>query len=71
MKQYIINTIKDMGFEYNMTAKQLADRVVSGHTVVWEYSGNVNLNGDYSAINWEEIESLPFKFEDLKQRRLI
>jgi hypothetical protein len=62
----LINTIKDMGFEYNMTAKQLADRVVSGHTTVWEYSGVIKLNSDIADVDWSKIDNAPFKYEDLK-----
>lgn len=34
----LIDAIKDVGFDYGMSAKQLADRVVAGHQVLWEDS---------------------------------
>lgn len=32
----LINAIQDVGFDYGMSAKQLADKVVAGHQVLWE-----------------------------------
>ncbi len=32
----LIYEIKDVGFDYGMSAKQVADRVVAGHLVLWE-----------------------------------
>lgn len=33
----LVNEIKDVGFDYNMSPRQVADGVVAGHVVLWEY----------------------------------
>ncbi|MGR9105436.1 MAG: multiheme c-type cytochrome [Gammaproteobacteria bacterium] len=33
----LVAEIKDVGFDYGMSARQVADKVVAGHTVVWAY----------------------------------
>jgi hypothetical protein len=62
----LIGTIKEMGFEFGMTARQLADRVVSGHTVIWEYEGSLDLAAGPESIEWRVVEAVPFRFEDLR-----
>ncbi len=37
----LINFIKIVGFDYNMSAKQVAERVVAGHLVLWERHSEV------------------------------
>jgi hypothetical protein len=37
----LINAIKGVGFDYSMSPKQIADRVVAGAAVVWEKSDTV------------------------------
>ena len=32
----LVNEISDMGFDYNMSPKEIADAVVAGHQVLWE-----------------------------------
>ena len=32
----LIDAIKGVGFDFNMRARQIADRVVAGHEVLWE-----------------------------------
>ena len=31
----LINAIKDVGFDYDMSAREVARRVVAGHQVLW------------------------------------
>jgi hypothetical protein len=62
----LIGTIQEMGFEFGMTARQLADRVVSGHTVIWEYEGSLDLAAGPESIEWRVVEAVPFRFEDLR-----
>lgn len=62
----LIGTISEMGFEYGMTAKQLADRVVSGHTVIWEYETRLGFPTSPSSVEWTVKDAVPFRFEDLK-----
>jgi hypothetical protein len=33
----LINEIKDVGFDYNMSPRDVAARVLAGHMVLWEY----------------------------------
>jgi hypothetical protein len=33
----LINEIKDVGFDYGMTPRDVADRVLAGHVVLWDY----------------------------------
>lgn len=39
----LIDAIKDVGFDYGMSAKQIADRIVQGHTVIWEKEVTINV----------------------------
>jgi hypothetical protein len=39
----LIDAIKGVGFDYGLSAKKLADRVVAGHQILWEHSKEVNL----------------------------
>jgi nitrate/TMAO reductase-like tetraheme cytochrome c subunit len=39
----LIDAIKDVGFDYGMSAKQIADRIVQGHIVVWEKEVTINV----------------------------
>ena len=32
----LLDAIQGVGFDYNMSAKEIADRVVAGHQVLWE-----------------------------------
>ena len=32
----LVNEIKDVGFDYGMSPRQVADAVVAGHQVLWE-----------------------------------
>lgn len=34
----LINEIKDVGFDYGMTPRDVADGVLAGHVVLWEYN---------------------------------
>jgi len=38
----LVNEVKEVGFDFNMTPREVADRLVEGHQVLWER--NVNLN---------------------------
>ena len=37
----LINFIKIVGFDYNLSAKEVAERVVAGHLVLWEQETEV------------------------------
>ena len=39
----LIDAIKDVGFDYGMSAKQVADRIVEGHSVIWEKQTTINI----------------------------
>jgi hypothetical protein len=39
----LIHEIKDVGFDYGMSAREVAERVVEGHVVVWERDETVEL----------------------------
>ena len=41
----LINEIKGVGFDYGLTAREVADRVVAGHQVLWEKELSVALEG--------------------------
>jgi len=62
----LIHAVQGVGFEYGMTTKQLADRVVSGNTTIWEYEGSVNIASGNREVNFSQIEAKPYRFEDLK-----
>jgi len=32
----LVNEIRDVGFDYGMSARQIADTLVAGHQVIWE-----------------------------------
>lgn len=42
----LINEIRDVGFDYNMSARDVADRLVAGHQVVWEREIVINVDGN-------------------------
>ena len=37
----LVHEIKDVGFDYNMSAREVADKVLAGHLILWER--NINL----------------------------
>jgi len=39
----LINEIKDVGFDYGMSAKQVADKILAGHSVIWEKQLTITL----------------------------
>ncbi|NKB37661.1 MAG: hypothetical protein GKR93_10895 [Gammaproteobacteria bacterium] len=39
----LIDAIKDVGFDFGMSAKQVADEVVAGHSVIWEKIHRISL----------------------------
>jgi hypothetical protein len=41
----LVNIIKIVGFDYDMSAKQVAERVVAGHLVLWEQETEVSMGG--------------------------
>lgn len=44
----LIHEIKDVGFDYFMSAREVAEKVVDGHLVLWEADLNIPLHGDTS-----------------------
>jgi hypothetical protein len=62
----LIGTIAEMGFEYGMTAKQLADRVVSGHMPIWHYQTTLSADDAPESAQWSLVDPPPFRYEDLK-----
>ena len=32
----LVNEIRDVGFDYNLSAREIADGVVAGHEIIWE-----------------------------------
>lgn len=42
----LLNDIQEVGFDYGMSAKQIGDAVVEGHTVIWEKEQILTLNGE-------------------------
>src|SRR5207237_75048 len=32
----LVNEIRKVGFDYNMSARQIADNLVAGHQIIWE-----------------------------------
>lgn len=40
----LVNEIKDVGFDYDMSAKDVANGVLSGHTVLWERKLDFNFD---------------------------
>lgn len=39
----LINEIKDVGFDYGMTPREVADKVVEGHLVLWEREAEITI----------------------------
>jgi len=40
----LIDAIKGVGFDYGLSARQIADRVVAGHLVLWQLAARVDLD---------------------------
>ena len=47
----LIDAIQDVGFDFNMSAREVADGVVDGHSIVWEKELQINLGGPTYAGN--------------------
>ena len=62
----LIHAVQGVGFEYGMTTKQLADRVVLGNTTIWEYEGQIDMTSSITDVSFNQIEAKPYRFEDLK-----
>lgn len=45
----LIDAIKDVGFDYFMSAREVAERVVAGHLVLWEKSHQVPIDAKVEA----------------------
>ncbi len=45
----LIDAIKVVGFDYGLSAKEVADRVVAGHQILWEHTAEVSL-GETSRV---------------------
>ena len=41
----LLDAIQGVGFDYNMSAKEIADRVVAGHQVLWEKDVPISMDG--------------------------
>ena len=41
----LVDAIKDVGFDYFMSARDIAERVVAGHLVLWEVEREITLDG--------------------------
>ena len=41
----LIHEIKDVGFDYYMSAAEVARRVVDGHLVLWDRSETIEVEG--------------------------
>ena len=40
----LIGDIMDVGFDYNMSPREVADAIVAGHQVLWEKTRTININ---------------------------
>ena len=39
----LIDAIQYVGFDYNMSAREIADNIVAGHAVIWEKQMDVQV----------------------------
>ena len=51
----LIHEIKDVGFDYFMSAREVAEKVVDGHLVLWETDLNIPLHGQTSEGNTANV----------------
>ena len=42
----LVDAIKEVGFDYGLSARQIADRVVAGHQVLWRLGARVDLDAE-------------------------
>lgn len=55
----LIDAIKEVGFDYRMSAREVADAVVDRMALLWEYRATIDPSGDPGGVTWEEQELPP------------
>ena len=61
----LIGKIQKVGFDYGMSAREVADRIVAGHAVLWEYGATIELGQDPDEIRWEKRDLPPPTWLDI------
>ncbi len=46
----LLDAIQGVGFDYNMSAKEIADRVVAGHQVLWEKDVSISMDSSQAKL---------------------
>ena len=41
----LVNEIRDIGFDYGLSARQIADNLQAGHAVIWEREVTFDVGG--------------------------
>jgi len=46
----LVNEVKEVGFDFNMTPREVADRLVEGHQILWERDITLDANKTYPTL---------------------
>lgn len=60
----LVAKIQKVGFDYGMSPREVADRVVKGHAVLWAYETTIELGEDPEDIDWKERDLPPATWLD-------
>ncbi len=55
----LIGKIQKVGFDYGMSAREVAERIVAGHAVLWKYGATFELGQDPDEVEWEKRDPPP------------
>lgn len=64
----LIGKIQKVGFDYGMSAREVADRVVAGHAVLWKYGATIELGEDPDDVSWQKQDPPPATWLNLPVR---
>ncbi|MBM3262858.1 MAG: hypothetical protein FJY97_05455, partial [candidate division Zixibacteria bacterium] len=59
----LVRAVSRMGFDYNMSARAVADGVVARNALLWEYEAQIDPGKGASAVSWQKKEVLPVLWE--------
>ena len=60
----LVRVISRVGFDYGMSARAVADGVVSRNALVWEYEANIDTKKGVGAVTWQKKEVAPVLWEN-------
>ena len=59
----LVDAIKEAGFDYGMSPRQVADEIVARQVVLGEYEAAMDLTGSRSEVEWQMKEPAPSLWE--------